>query len=66
MSFELQCTIFSCKFRIATHYPVWKGWVMSGFVRRYRRQMTKKALSQFTAIFTIDVIDLPSLGTLDR
>jgi hypothetical protein len=40
---------------------------MSGFIRRYRKQMTKKALGQLTAIFTIDVSDLPSLGsTLDR
>lgn len=38
---------------------------MSGFVKRYRTKMTKKALGQFSSIFTIDVSDLPSLGSLD-
>ena len=53
----------SIKLQLTTRFA--KGSVMMGFVRRYRTRMTKKALGQFVAIFTIDVSDLPSLGTID-
>lgn len=38
---------------------------MRRFVKRYRTKMTKKALGQISAIFTIEVGDLPSLGTIE-
>lgn len=55
-SFRVSCMLQPTRY--------WKGSVVTGFIKRYRRQSALKALKEWGPLFTLDVDEvLPTLGT---